>query len=218
MRSAARTAAVLAALTVASVLGAGPVAAQVTASGGPAGPGATRVTFTVARGCAGSPTTSLVVRLPEGTADVQAESPPGWAARVTAEELTWTGGRAPAAGPATFAATMRIPGMAGDVVFLPAVQACSSGELAWTAPAADPAAPGAAPRVELTVSYLPRRAPAPTGPPAPEPPPATAPPGPELTPPKPDPSLAGVLGVAGAVTLLAVVSVGILVSRRGGEP
>jgi hypothetical protein len=212
----ARFAAGLTALTAAFAAGTGPAAAQVSATGGPAGPGATRVTFTVAQGCAGSPTTSLVVRLPEDTADVTAEPPPGWQVRVTAGELAWAGRSGD--GAVTLTATMRIPGMAGDVVFLPAVQTCAAGELSWTSPSEDPAAPGAAPRVQLTVSYLPRKTPPATAAPATAPPatvvststgPADAP-GEGST-------LASVLGAAGAVTLLAVVFVGILVARRGGE-
>jgi hypothetical protein len=142
-----------------------PAAAQVEATGRPDGPGTTAVAFTVDGGCGGAATTGLLVRLPDGAAEVAPQSPPGWTVRYSGADLEWTGGPADGAQPVGFTATMRLPGMIGDVVYLPTVQSCGPVRQAWTEPTPDAGAAHAAPRVVLEVSYLPKPAsPAPGGP------------------------------------------------------
>jgi uncharacterized protein YcnI len=147
------------AVTVLGVLGVAspPAGARVDAAGTPAGPGATRITLTIDRGCGGAPTTAVRVHLPEGAAEVAPESPPGWTARLAGDELTWTGGSVPDRQRASFPVTLRVPGMVGDTVFLPTEQVCATGQESWTEPLADTTAPRAAPRITLAVSYAPRR-------------------------------------------------------------
>jgi hypothetical protein len=140
------------------VAGADPAAAQVEATGRPEGPGTTAVAFTADGGCGGAPTTGLLVRLPDGTAEVAPQPPPGWTVRYSGTDLEWTSGPVDGAQPVVFTATMRLPGMIGDVVYLPTVQSCGPVRQAWTEPTPDAAAAHAAPRVVLEVSYLPKPA------------------------------------------------------------
>ncbi len=107
-------------------------------------------------GCGSSlPTTSLKVKLPEGTADVVAQNPAGFSSQVGTTELTWNGGPIPYSQRADFVATMRISGERGETLFLPTVQGCAGGEELWIEKTADPEAPNAAPRVVLTQTVAP---------------------------------------------------------------
>jgi len=126
-----------------------PAFAHVEAEGETAPDGLTTVTFSFSHGCSPSPTTSLKVKLPAGTSDVQAESPTGWTSSVDDAQITWTGGSIPDTTPGSFTATMRVIGTKGDTIFLPTVQGCAQGENAWIELTADPEADNAAPRIVL---------------------------------------------------------------------
>jgi hypothetical protein len=192
-----------------------PAVARVEAAGRPEGPGTTAIAFTVDRGCAGAPTTGLSVHLPDGTGEVAPQAPPGWTVRSAGADLEWTGGPLADGQPLAFTATMRLPGMIGDVVYLPTVQSCGSARQLWTEPAPDAGAPQAAPRVVLEVSYLPKPAtPVPGGPAPTTLSPADAEAAPIPVPPaepsgtSPVPVLAGVLivGLAAAVLGTALLA------------
>lgn len=133
--------------------------AHVNAGAAPAAGGATKVTFTFDHGCAGAPTTSLRVQLPEGTSGVTPEDPTGWTSTSSASELRWTGGSIPDGQRGSFAATMTIPGQAGETVYLPAIQGCPDGvEEAWIDKTPDAGATTAAQRIVLTTTVTPTSA------------------------------------------------------------
>lgn len=144
---------VLAVLTVGAVLALLQEAAlaHVEASATTAPDGTSTVTFAFSHGCGTSqPTTSLKVKLPDGTAVVTPTSAPaGFQGSVSGTELTWSGGSVPYSQEASFVATMRLAGKQGDTIFLPTVQGCAGGDEPWLEKTTDPEAPAAAPRVVL---------------------------------------------------------------------
>src|SRR3954465_6324331 len=73
-----------------------PAWAHVDAEGETATSGITTVTFSFEHGCAESPTTSLKVKLPDGTTDVAADNPAGWTSATDGGQIQWTGGTIPA--------------------------------------------------------------------------------------------------------------------------
>lgn len=129
----------------------GTASAHVDAEATQAADGLSTVDFSFQHGCGEAPTTSLRIQLPEGTSDVQAENPSGWTSAVNGNELQWTGGSVPGGQTATFTASMRIVGTAGETIFLPTLQGCPDGaEEAWIDKSDDPEAENAAPRIVLT--------------------------------------------------------------------
>lgn len=115
--------------------------------------GISTVEFSFQHGCGEAPTTSLRIELPPGTTDVKAENPTGWTSTADGGELQWSGGSVPSGQTATFTASMRIVGAAGETVFLPTLQGCPDGaEEAWIDKSDDPEAENAAPRIVLTAA------------------------------------------------------------------
>lgn len=126
--------------------------AHVDAEATQAADGTSTINFTFRHGCSGAPTTLLRVELPSGTTNVQPQNPTGWTSAADGTELQWTGGSVPDGEVATFTAVMRVPGAAGETVFLPTLQGCPAGaEEAWIDESDDPEAENAAPRIVLTV-------------------------------------------------------------------
>src|SRR5262245_50697258 len=128
-----------------------PAFAHVAANATTTPDGASTITFSFQHGCGSSlPTTSLKVKLPDGTTSITpTTAPAGFQAAVDGTELTWAGGSVPYNQPASFVATMRLPGKQGETVFLPTVQACAGGDEPWLEKTTDPEAPAAAPRIVL---------------------------------------------------------------------
>jgi uncharacterized protein YcnI len=85
-------------------------------------------------GKAGTATTALSVRLPEGASVVSVPDKEGWQVERTTdnglEVVTWSGGRVPDGEHATFELEVRLPDTPGEVLF-PTIQTTEAGELAW---------------------------------------------------------------------------------------
>lgn len=154
----ARSVAALVAIVVSAALGAAPAFAHVDAESTEAAGGATSLTFSFTHGCGASPTTSLRVQLPAGTTGVKAENPAGFTSTATNTEIAWTGGSIPTDVPGSFTATMTLAGKPGDVVYLPTIQGCATGEEAWIDKTPDPEAERAAPRITLGAAATPTTA------------------------------------------------------------
>jgi uncharacterized protein YcnI len=122
------------------------------------------IQFSFDHGCAGEPTTSLRVQIPDGVTDVVPAPVDGWQTAVTATEFSWTGGSIPDSQPAVFAASMRVSGQAGTTIWFPTVQGCPTAEEAWIATPApgEPEPANPAPSIELpfTISAPSTEAPA----------------------------------------------------------
>ena len=130
--------------------------------------GTASVTFSFHHGCAGQPTTSLRIQIPEGVTDVVPQPVEGWQSAVTSTEVSWTGGSIPDGDEGTFVATMRVSGEAGTTIWFPIVQGCPTAEEAWIE-TAEPGAPepeNAAPSIVLETTIA---APSPTGAPGADP-------------------------------------------------
>jgi len=100
--------------------------------------------FTVPHGCAGSPTISVRITLPDGLSDVKPEHKPGW--KITTkrykfagpkpqtlgspEEIEWRGGPLPDDEYESFGVTMLLPPQPG-ILYFPTVQTCEKGENRW---------------------------------------------------------------------------------------
>lgn len=93
--------------------------------------GISTITFSFNHGCDGLDTTGIDMQLPPGATEIAPQSPTGWTAQVNADVLSWTGGSIPDGEAASFVASMRIPGEAGETVYLPTLQKCDEGENAW---------------------------------------------------------------------------------------
>jgi len=87
--------------------------------------------FTVGRGCDGSPTVQLDMRLPDGIADPIPEPPDGWTGSVAENVVTFTGGPLPDTIAATFRVRITLPASAGPTVCFPIAQRCEAGEIRW---------------------------------------------------------------------------------------
>ena len=104
----------------------------------PAGSNQT-LAFVVERGCGGSPTTRLRVRLPDGVEDAKAVAKEGWkesasrsnAASIRVDEVLWLGGKQEANKPAEFAVSVRLPDTPGATLYFPVVQECEKGVNRW---------------------------------------------------------------------------------------
>ncbi len=125
-------------------------AAHVTAnpSEAPAG-GFAMISFRVPHGCEDSPTTSLTVRIPDGTLNVTPQAVPGWkvstksgtlATPVESEgetitegvkEVTWNGGALAPHEFTDFGISMRLPDKEGETLWFPVVQRCAQGTTRW---------------------------------------------------------------------------------------
>lgn len=116
--------------------------------------GQATVAFSFHHGCAGEPTTSLRIQVPDGVSDVQPQPVDGWQTASNATEFSWTGGSVPDGDEATFTATMVVSGAAGAAIWFPTVQGCPGAEEAWIeVPDAGGAEPeNVAPSITLAVA------------------------------------------------------------------
>ena len=123
------------------LLGASPAAAHVTISVSTTQAGATaQVRMEVPHGCAGSATTEIAVRMPEGVSEVGAESTERWAAEPAPDALTFrTEDPLPDGLRDEVVFSVRLPDEVGAVLVFPVVQRCEEGESAWTEVAEDAA-------------------------------------------------------------------------------
>jgi uncharacterized protein YcnI len=136
------------------VLGAGPAAAHVSPdkSEVPAG-GFTAVTLTVGHGCEESPTTQVVVQVPEGINDVTPGILPGWTIEVATEALpepiegphgeqiterestvTFTAGAGnelPDGFRQGYTLGFQAPDTPGEYLFFKTIQICAEGQTEW---------------------------------------------------------------------------------------
>ncbi|MFD1085929.1 DUF1775 domain-containing protein [Micromonospora andamanensis] len=107
------------------LLGAVPAAAHVeVARAQPNGDGTTTLTFSFDHSCDDSPTTELVVALPDGVTASDTVPPQGWTASVTGDRVTFTG---PGRDTAEVGVTARIVARAGDTLHFPVRQRCADG-------------------------------------------------------------------------------------------
>ncbi|QOC92112.1 DUF1775 domain-containing protein [Micromonospora craniellae] len=146
-----RTAAVAAGVIAYLALGAVPAAAHVEVAGArPNGDGTTTLTFAFDHSCDDSPTTELVVALPEGATATGTVEPDGWSAAVAGDRVTFTG---PGLETAEVGVTTRIVAQAGDTLHFPVLQRCADGNsLDWIDRTADSDYP--APRLIATNAVL----------------------------------------------------------------
>lgn len=91
------------------------------------------VQFAFDHGCAGQPTTSLRIQIPEGVNDVVPQPVAGWQSAVAGTEFSWTGGSIPDDQRAVFVATMRVSGTEGSTIWFPTVQGCPGATESWIA-------------------------------------------------------------------------------------
>lgn len=120
-------------------LGSVPASAHVTITPSTTAAGATAVLrVEVPHGCAGSATTAMSVRLPEGVADVTARDADGWTVDRSGDALTWTADEPlPDGEHAAVELSVRLPDDPGATLVFPVVQRCEAGEAAWTEVAQD---------------------------------------------------------------------------------
>lgn len=130
-----------------------------------------KLTFRVPHGCDGSPTTSITVQIPAGVGSVVPQEVAGWTIETQEGPLpepvethgekqttgvtsvTWTGGPLPDHHMQEFGMSVYLAGDAGETLYFPVVQRCSSGEARWIQiPQSDSAEelPYPAPAVKLT--------------------------------------------------------------------
>ena len=106
----------------------------------------------VPHGCAGSATTALSVRLPEGVVDVSVASTERWTAVHADGAVTFTTeDPLPDAMRDHVELSVRLPDSAGDRLDFPIVQRCRDGEAAWTEVAEDEAS---ADELEMPAPFL----------------------------------------------------------------
>ncbi len=144
------------------VLGAVPAAAHVeVASAQPNGDGTTTLTFSFDHSCDDSPTTELVVALPDGVTASGTVPPEGWTATVAGQRVTFTG---PGRETAEVGVTTRIVARAGDTLTFPVLQRCADGgSYDWIDITADSEHP--APRLIATNAVLAEQPQVPAAPP-----------------------------------------------------
>ncbi|WBB53527.1 DUF1775 domain-containing protein [Verrucosispora sp. WMMD573] len=107
------------------VLGAVPAAAHVeVAEARPNGDGTATLTFSFDHSCDDSPTTELVVALPDGVTASAVAAPEGWSGAVAGDRVTFTG---PGLETASVGVTARIVARAGDTLIFPVLQRCADG-------------------------------------------------------------------------------------------
>ncbi|MFI7024413.1 DUF1775 domain-containing protein [Micromonospora sp. NPDC049900] len=146
-----RTAAVAGGVVAYLALGTAPASAHVEVAGAqPNGDGSTTLTFAYDHSCDDSPTTELVVALPEGVTATGTVEPEGWSAALSGDRVTFTG---PGLETAEVGVTARIAAQAGDTLHFPVLQRCADGSsLDWIDRTADSDYP--APRLIATNAVL----------------------------------------------------------------
>lgn len=113
------------------VLAAGPASAHVDASPRAIQAGTTgTVSFGVEHGCETSPTVKLELRFPDGFTAIEPMAKEGWTTAVTGTVVSFTGGSLPADEPGEFAVEVKAPAAAATT-YVPVVQTCEKGSLAW---------------------------------------------------------------------------------------
>lgn len=139
VRCASRTALVAGLAGAALLLSTAPAAAHVTITASTTEAGETAaITLEVPHGCAGSATTEVAVRMPEGVGEVEAVDGVRWSADVSTDAVTFTTDRpVPDALRDEVSFSARLPDDAGAVLVFPVVQRCEEGESAWTEVADD---------------------------------------------------------------------------------
>lgn len=154
----ARACALPAAAVAGLVLAAAPAAAHVTVAPSEASAGSSTVlTFSVAHGCEGSPTTRIAVQIPEQILSVSPTRNPLWEVEKVIEQLdepatdahgnqvtervaevVYTANEPlPDGIRDEFELSLQLPDAAGETIAFPTIQTCEQGETAWTEVAAD---------------------------------------------------------------------------------
>jgi len=127
-----------------------PASAHVEADPSEAPAGSTTViSFTIPHGCAGSPTTGVDMKLPEGVTGAKPVYQGGWTAAVATgaitpftnedgekiteapTEINWTGGPLPDDQVLELRVQVTLPDKAGETVTFPTVQTCEVGTTDW---------------------------------------------------------------------------------------
>jgi uncharacterized protein YcnI len=90
-----------------------------------------RVAFVIERGCDGSPTVQLDMRLPDGVTDAEPEPFEGFESSIDGDVISYVGGPLADDEEATFAITMTLPPTPDTTIFFPIVQRCEEGEIRW---------------------------------------------------------------------------------------
>ena len=109
-----------------------------------------RTALRVGHGCAGSPTTAVRVKIPDGVMAVKPQVKPGWTIEIkmrkldkpvdaghgrtvseAVDEIAWRGGNLPDAYFDEFGLSMRLPAKAGQTLYFPLVQECEKGVHRW---------------------------------------------------------------------------------------
>jgi uncharacterized protein YcnI len=112
--------------------------------------------FSVPRGCQGSPTVAVRVKIPDGVISVKPQMKAGWQVDIkmkkldtpvaaghgatiseTVDEVTWRGGPLPDNLYDTFGLVMKLPNKPNTTIYFPAVQECQTGVNRWIGIPAD---------------------------------------------------------------------------------
>ena len=88
------------------------------------------ITFNVEHGCAGSNTTGIDIKVPDGITDAAATAKSGWTTSAAGGVVKFGGGNLDAKTPDTFTITFTAPTTPGVINF-PIVQHCVVGETDW---------------------------------------------------------------------------------------
>jgi uncharacterized protein YcnI len=96
-----------------------------------------RTTIRVNGGCAGSATTAVRVRIPDGVTDVKPMPKTGWVLstqpiRSGSVEISWSGGKLPDAWYDEFVFVATMPATPGKTLLFPVLQSCEQGEIDWS--------------------------------------------------------------------------------------
>jgi uncharacterized protein YcnI len=148
---------------------AGPAAAHVGTEPSTVAAGKSAVVrFKIGHGCDGSPTTKVVMQIPDGVTSVKPEVAVGWQITTTTDtaagsgggaatavkEITWSGGKLLDSQVQLLGVSLTMPDTPGETVYFKTVQSCESGEERWIElPGPDGKEPEApAPGVKLTAA------------------------------------------------------------------
>jgi len=132
------------------LVAAGPAFAHVTANPNEAPADSYfRTALRIGHGCAGSPTTAVRVKIPDGVTAVKPQVKPGWSIEIkmrklekpldaghgrtvseTVDEIAWRG-NLPDADFDEFGLSIRLPAKAGQTLYFPVVQECEQGVHRW---------------------------------------------------------------------------------------
>lgn len=138
----------LAGFSLIAALLAGPAAAHIHAHAPSGHPGdRIEITLDIGHGCAGKPTTDLLIAVPKGLEQAEPLPVQGWTTTAAPGQVGWTGGTLGDhdKGSFTFAAT--ISADAPAEIAVPIVQRCGSDALRWIDP--NPAADNPAPTIKV---------------------------------------------------------------------